>query len=159
MDSDKRKGIVGFAGSAQLAFLLRLFLGFLFLYASIHKIQQPVQFAVAVRAYEIIPVSLSNLFALAVAWGEAVAGILLITGLWAKEAAGAVFILLALFVAAIVTTLIRGAVVDCACFGTEGKHPIDLGLLGRDIVLLACSFLVIKLDRGWLSLGGIVKRS
>jgi uncharacterized membrane protein YphA (DoxX/SURF4 family) len=61
--------------------VLRIFLGGLFLYSSIHKIENPDAFAVAIRGYKFLPVSLSNLFALFVAWSEAIAGVMLILGI------------------------------------------------------------------------------
>jgi uncharacterized membrane protein YphA (DoxX/SURF4 family) len=76
-------------------FVLRVFLGGLFLYSSLHKIQSPDEFAIAIRGYKLLPVELTNLFALAMAWSEAVAGIMLILGVMTKRAAGAVLLMLA----------------------------------------------------------------
>src|SRR5262249_13954908 len=48
----------------------RLFLGGVFIFASIDKIAAPEPFAIAVEAYKIIPFPLINLFALIVPWLE-----------------------------------------------------------------------------------------
>ncbi len=141
-------------------FVLRLFLGGLFLYSSLQKVQHPDQFAVAVRAYKMLPLGLTSLFALAIAWGEAVAGILLIVGLFTRQAAGAVFLLLASFTIAIVSTQVRGMVVDCGCFSNEGGHGADYTLVVRNLFLLTAAAMVMLFDRGFLALSSLVgKRS
>jgi uncharacterized membrane protein YphA (DoxX/SURF4 family) len=134
-------------------FLLRIVLAVVFIYASYDKILHPHQFAIAVRAYKILPISVSNLFALMLAWSEMIAAVLLILGIFTREAAAALFLLLATFIIAITTTLIRGMVIDCGCFKAgEGHDPIDFGLLTQDTFLLIAALLVICYDKGFLSL-------
>ena len=64
----------------ELNLALRLLLGGMLLFAAWDKVASPQQFAMSVRAYEIVPFSISNVFALCLAWMEAVVGILLILG-------------------------------------------------------------------------------
>ncbi|NIM18718.1 MAG: DoxX family membrane protein [Candidatus Latescibacteria bacterium] len=138
--------------------LLRLLLGVVFIYASFHKVQHPEQLAIIVRSYELLPVSLSNLFALFLAWSELLAGAFLILGMFTKQAASAVAILLAMFVIAIVATIARGLVIDCGCFEEDG-HPVDFVLLVRNLLLILACFLVIRFDRGFLSFSGLLVKS
>ncbi len=142
----------------ELILVLRLFLGVVFLSASIHKIQHPEQFAVAIRAYQILPPSFSNLFALLLAWTEALASVLLILGLFTKKAASAIFILLATFIVAVVVTLARGFVIDCGCFGGNG-HDVDVWLLVRNILLITAAILVVRFDRGFLGVSDLFTRN
>ena len=89
--------ITVFLTSGVVLFVLRVFLGGLFLFSSLDKIQHPYEFGVAVRTYQLLPIGLSNFFALAVAWSEVVAGVMLILGIMTKKAAGAIFLLLVMF--------------------------------------------------------------
>ena len=129
-------------------FVLRVFLGSMFVYSSIHKIQSPNEFAFAIRGYELLPIGLTNLFALFVAWSEAVAGIMLILGVMTRKAAGAVFIMLVMFTVAILTTVIRGMAIDCGCFSNEGGHPTTFPLIIRNLFLIAGAAMVMLFDRG-----------
>jgi uncharacterized membrane protein YphA (DoxX/SURF4 family) len=137
---------------------LRLFLGSLFLYSSIHKVQSPDAFAVAIRGYQFLPIGLTNVFALFVAWSEAVAGILLILGVMTRQAAAAVLLLLVMFVVAIGTTLIRGIAVDCGCFSNEGGHVTGAGLLVRNLFLITAAAMVVQYDRGTWSLAAVFSK-
>ena len=74
--------------SPTLTTILRLFLGLLFIYASIPKIADPAYFAAAVQNYQMIPDSLINVVAIILPWLEFVCGLLLLLGYWIRAAAG-----------------------------------------------------------------------
>ncbi|MCH7549344.1 MAG: DoxX family membrane protein [Candidatus Krumholzibacteriota bacterium] len=133
---------------------LRLLLGGVFLYAAWHKVLYPQQFAISIRAYQIVPVSISNLFALSLAWGEGLAGTMLILGILPRKSAGAVFIFLVMFIAALSTVLIRGMVIDCGCFksGEHASSGVGPTLIVRNVFLLAAAWLVIQYNDGFLCL-------
>lgn len=143
-----------FLKSRQLNLVLRLFLGGLFLYAAWDKIAHPQPFAISVRAYQIIPVSMSGLFSLMVSWTEAVAGVMLILGVFTRQAAAAIGLLLVLFTAALALVLVEGLVIDCGCFesGEDASSPVGPLLIVRNIFLLAFAWLVIRYNDGFLSL-------
>lgn len=131
---------------------LRLFLGGMFVYAAWDKVLEPAGFAMSVRGYKIIPFALSNLFALGVSWTELVAGLMLILGIFTRKAAGAIAILLVMFIVAIALVIVRGMTVDCGCFGSEGGSSTTWLLIARNIALLAGSYLVMRYNDGYLSL-------
>ena len=56
--------------SKHLALLFRLFLGILFIYASVDKILHPAAFAKIVYNFHILPGFLINLFAIILPWVE-----------------------------------------------------------------------------------------
>lgn len=130
---------------------LRLAIGGVFAYAAFDKVLNPAAFAMAVRAYKIIPFSLSNLFAIAVSWSELIAAAMLILGILSRKAAGAIFLLLIVFIAAITMVMVRGMVIDCGCFGEGGAHTSWI-LLVRNTLMLFGAFLIIRYNDGWLSL-------
>jgi uncharacterized membrane protein YphA (DoxX/SURF4 family) len=133
-------------------FVLRIFLGALFVYSSVHKIQEPFGFAKAVREYQMLPFAFTNLFAIFIAWSELVAGIMLILGVMTRKAAGAVFVMLVLFTIAIATTVVRGIAVDCGCFSNEGNHATDYTLVLRNLFLITATLMVMLFDGGLWSL-------
>lgn len=136
----------------ELNLVLRLFLGGMFIYAAWDKVLNPYGFAVSIRAYKIIPFALSNLAALAIAWSELVAGVMLVLGILPRKAAGAVFLLLLVFIVAIATTVVRGMVIDCGCFGAEGGASTSWLLIVRNLALLAAAAIVMRYNDGFLSL-------
>lgn len=138
--------------SGFVIFVLRVGLGALFVYSAWDKVQSPARFAVAVRGYDMLPLALTNLFALAVAWGELLAGVMLVLGIFTRKAAGAIFILLLAFTIAIITTQVRGIVVDCGCFSNEGGHKTDYTLAVRNLFLMTAAAMVMLYDRGTLGL-------
>lgn len=142
--------MIGFFSNRWLNLALRVFIGALFVYAAWDKVLQPAGFAMSVRGYKIIPFALSNLFAIGVSWTELVAGVMLILGILPRKAAGAVAILLVMFIVAIITTLVRGMVVDCGCFGAEGGSSTSWLLIVRNVALLVGTFLIMRFNDGFL---------
>lgn len=122
-------------------------LGAVFLYASLEKIAQPRDFARIVYHYQVIGPSArlgylpANLLAIALPWTEAVAGLLLIAGVWRREAAAVVSMLLVTFLVAVGSALYRGIDIEnCGCFTVEGAgRQAGLWLLVGDAALLAVS--------------------
>lgn len=147
-----KKSIMSFFKRKEVVFLLRLIIGGVFIYASLDKIQHSYEFAISVRAYKIIPISISNLFALSVAWAELIAGSMLILGLFTRKAAAAIGLLVVMFIFAISIVLIKGFVIDCGCFKSEGGTTVGWTLLLRNILLLAGTILIMRFDTGFLAL-------
>ncbi len=139
-------------------FALRIFLGVLFVYSSADKVLEPGRFAIAVRGYQLLPLSLTNLSALVISWAELLSGIMLIFGVFTRKAAAAVFILLLVFTIAIAATMIRGFVVDCGCFTNEGGSQTGYQLILRNIFLLVTALMVMRFDRGFFSLTEILAK-
>jgi putative oxidoreductase len=93
--------------------------------------------------YRLLPGSLINAVALLMPWLELLAGLALILGVWRREAAIVVGVLLIVFLVAIGVNLARGHAVDCGCFDVRsaGKPREELlsemrMVLLRDVGLL-----------------------
>lgn len=153
---DRRHG--GQVIARLLNLVLRLFLGGMFVYAAWSKVLEPAGFAMSVRGYKIIPFALSNLFALGVSWTELVAGAMLILGVFTRKAAGAIAILLVMFIVAIAMVIVRGMTVDCGCFGSEGGSSTSWLLIVRNLALLTAAYLIMRYNDGFLSLFPGVRR-
>lgn len=137
---------------------LRVLLGLVFVYSAADKVADPARFAIAVRGYEIMPLPLTNVFALALAWAELAAGLLLVFGIYARQAAAAVLLLLVMFIAAIGITVVRGMVIDCGCFSNEGGAQTGYLLIIRNIFLGAAAVAVMRFDNGRMSLSRFFSR-
>lgn len=125
----------------------RLFLGILFLYASVDKILNPFPFSDTVFNYHILPEFSVNLFALWLPVAEFVVGLFLIAGIWSKAASGLVFAMLCMFLIAIIQGVARGIDTHCGCFtqGGEGS-PISSFTILRDVTFLAISGLSLWIE-------------
>ena len=86
----------------------------------------------------------ANLVAVALPWVELVAGALLITGVWRREAAAVTAVLLAIFVAAVASTLARGIdIQNCGCFALDASgRAAGWKLIAGDLALLAAALVV-----------------
>jgi uncharacterized membrane protein YphA (DoxX/SURF4 family) len=127
-------------------------LGVLFVYASLDKIASPRDFARIVYHYQVIGPSATlgfvpaNAFAVVLPWLELVCGVLLITGLWRKEAAALTAVMLVAFIGAVGWALGQGIdIQNCGCFtvGGEGRSAGVKLILGDVGLLMAALYLVV----------------
>lgn len=130
----------------------RVVIGFIFLYAGMEKIADAEGFARAVNNYKLLPFPLINIFALVLPWIEVVSGLLLILGIKTKENAFILTLLLSVFVAVIVISLLRGLNIDCGCFGTASGTKIGAGKLLENSLLILLGLQVIYFGGGRISL-------
>ncbi len=107
--------------STALAVRLEVILGAIFIYASLHKIADPPDFAHQICNYKLVLGELVNLAAIYLPWIELVTGAALIAGCWGRRGAAAlVGAMLIVFIIAISYNLARGHPVDCGCFEGSG---------------------------------------
>jgi uncharacterized membrane protein YphA (DoxX/SURF4 family) len=138
-----------------LTLLARLILGGVLFAAGALKIGSLQKSAMAVRAYELLPVSLANFLGYTLPWIEIGVGLLLITGV-AVRISGLIgaFTMLA-FIIAIAQAWARGLSIDCGCFGGGGAiDPEDTKYLSeiiRDIGLLILGIYLYFYPKGRFS--------
>lgn len=122
-----------------LSLLCRLVVGGVFVWASLDKLAHPEAFARAIHNYRLVPYALLHPLALLMPAAELVAGLALVVGWWRRGAALLCALMLAVFLAAISSALVRGLDISCGCFHTDGGHAVGVSLLWRDaLLLLAC---------------------
>ena len=135
-----------------LLLTIRLFFGFVFIYASVTKISDPEGFAQAIYNYKLLPLFLVNILAIILPWIELTTGILLLFGVSVKENSVILNGLLVIFIIAIIISLFRGLDINCGCFGTVDGAKVGLQKILENIGLLILGFVLIKFDSDFLSL-------
>jgi uncharacterized membrane protein YphA (DoxX/SURF4 family) len=137
---------------------LAVLLGALFLYATWDKITKPADFAKLIYHYRLIGPNKTlgylpaNGLAVTLPWVELLAGVLLISGLWRREAAAMVSLLLVVFVIAVGQAQFRGLNLEnCGCFSVaETGRGAGWLLILEDLGLLAVSlFLTLVPPSPW----------
>jgi uncharacterized membrane protein YphA (DoxX/SURF4 family) len=139
-----------------LTLLFRLILGGVLFAAGALKIGNLQKSAMAVRAYEMLPVELANFLGYALPWIEIGMGLLLIVGASVKICGLLGALTMLAFIIAIAQAWARGLSIDCGCFGGGGTiDPEDTKYLSeiiRDIGLLAMGVFLYYYPKGKLSL-------
>ena len=130
--------------------LIAIALGAIFLYAAYDKIFHPADFARIVYHYQLIGPSqhigpwAANLLAVTLPWIEVVVGLMLITGVWRREAAMVTGGLLVVFIVAVSSALLRGIDIEnCGCFSVTGEgRAAGIKLILGDLAMLAAALLL-----------------
>jgi uncharacterized membrane protein YphA (DoxX/SURF4 family) len=141
-------------GHSFLALPIRLYLGVVFLFACVHKILEPSNFAVDIATYQILPLSFINIMAIVLPWLELIAGIMLVIGLRSRTGALLVAGMMAMFTVAVAIAVIRGLDMSCGCFASQGAvdDPISWSTVARDAGWLALALYVWIFDRSSLGI-------
>jgi len=130
--------------NSRVELAARWILGLTFIYASLHKILAPADFAKIIYGYDLFLAGLINLMAITIPFAELITGLALILGIYPRSAALIINVMLLGFTVALAINLIRGHEFDCGCFaaGQMGATPSAWVLLGRDFLLLAAGLLI-----------------
>jgi putative oxidoreductase len=107
--------------SEYLSLALRIYVGCIFIYASLNKIPDPGVFAENIAAYQILPYWGLHLVAIILPWIELICGVFLILGLRTRAAASILGGLLFLFTLFVIINILRDSPISCGCFGTVGE--------------------------------------
>lgn len=142
--------------SPRLQLALRFVLGGYFVYAALDKIAEPATFAKTVYLWQVLGPVPSNVLAVTLPWVELLAGGLLILGVWRREAALVIALLLIVFLAAAGSVVARGIDVEnCGCTSLASEQPdapwppawtrgVGWYLITRDVVLLGAALLLAR---------------
>lgn len=131
-----------------LALAFRLYLGGLFVYASIYKIQYPAEFAESIAAYQMVPHFLVNPMAAILPWVELICGMLAVVGLRVRASLAIIAGMLVLFTLALVWVLVLDIPVGCGCFTGQEAESGPATLL-RDLAWLAMALHALAFDRSF----------
>ncbi len=129
-----------------VALVFRLYLGGLFIYASLYKINYTAEFAETIASYQLVPYWGVNLLAVILPWIELISGILLIIGIRTRTVSAVIGGLLILFTLGILYNLALGSEISCGCFQSL-DDPISGWTVLRDLVWLAMAVQVFFFDQ------------
>ena len=122
-----------------------------FIYAGAIKVLDPVQFAIDIDNYKILPWTISVGLAFYLPWLEILCGLALIMRRLYLGGLSILTALVAVFLVATIAAKVRGLDITCGCFGHASQNwnfpthlAIDLAILGA---LLALSFRVVSGNR------------
>jgi uncharacterized membrane protein YphA (DoxX/SURF4 family) len=142
--------------SPWISTLVRLVLAGVFLAAGAMKAVDPQSSVAAVRAYELLPASLETVVGWALPFVEIALGLLLVIGAFARLLAVVSALVLAVFLAAVVSASVRGLSIDCGCFGGGGTvapgQTDYTGEIVRDTLLLLLALWLVWRPRSRLAL-------
>ena len=135
-----------------LTLLARLILGVVLLVAGTLKVPNLPKSAMAVRAYEMLPIPIANFLGYTLPWIEIGLGLLLIVGVTVKISGALGALTMLAFIIAIAQAWARGLSIDCGCFGGGGTiDPEDTKYLSeiiRDIGLMGLGIFLYLYPKG-----------
>jgi len=135
-----------------LTLLARLILGVVLLVAGALKVPNLPKSAMAVRAYEMLPIPMANFLGYTLPWIEIGLGLLLIVGVTVKISGALGGLTMLAFIIAIAQAWARGLSIDCGCFGGGGAiDPEDTKYLSeiiRDIGLMGLGIFLYLYPKG-----------
>ena len=131
-----------------LGLISRLVLGGVLFIAGYLKVGTPDKSQMAVRAYEVLPISLANLIGLLLPYVEIGIGLLLILGVYTRISAALGGAIMVVFIVAIAQAWARGLTIDCGCFGGGGQVAASetkyLSEIIRDTALVLLALYLIR---------------
>jgi len=151
--------LLAWRGHAWISLPLRLYIGYVFLFACWHKIMDPGTFAIDVATYQILPLWLVNLMAVILPWIELASGALIVVGWRTRAAALLLAGMMTVFLVAIIIALARGLEMSCGCFASQSmqEDPISIMTVLRDLGWLAIPLYVMIFDRSPIGADGLVE--
>ena len=127
----------------SLHWLCRLVLAGVFIYSGYIKVQNTLQFAVAITGYQLVPENLVYPMAQYLPWIEIALGAAILIGWKIRFFSSAAAALLVFFMVILTITYLRGIEANCGCFSMD--DPISpLTILRDSIFLIPALYLVFE---------------
>jgi uncharacterized membrane protein YphA (DoxX/SURF4 family) len=133
-----------------LHWICRLILAGVFIYSGYVKVQEPLQFAVTISGYKMVPENLIFPMARRLPWVEIVLGLAILIGWKIRYFSAATAALLLFFIAVLAITISRGIEANCGCFGLDERIS-PLTILRDSLFLIPALYLMFEpqLTKRW----------
>jgi len=132
--------------SKELAFILRLYIGGLFIFASLYKMNHAAEFAESIANYQLVPYWAVNTLAVTMPWLELICGLMLVIGFRAKSVTVMIGVMMAMFTVALVINVLKETPISCGCFSTSGD-VIGWHTVLRDVIWVSMIIHIYYFDR------------
>lgn len=139
----ERKVIVG----TIALWIIRVILAALFIYAGVIKALDPAGLLADIEGYRLVPYSVAWVGAYYLPYVEILAGVALLIPRFSEVSGWLIFLLMSVFLIAILSAWARGLNISCGCFGEALSSNSYVWLVIRDLVLLAGAAYIIILSR------------
>lgn len=133
--------------------LARLGLGITLAVAGLAKATGRLKFEQSLYKFGFVPVAMVRALSFVVPVTELALGILLLVGLFAKEAAVVAGFLIGVFSLGIAINLMENRQVECGCFGVFSERPVTGWSLLRNALLIGIAALVAIGGPGLFAMG------
>ena len=130
----------------QIWFIVRLAFGAVFIWSGIAKLKNPIEFADAVRNFEMVKDPIAPALALLIPWVEIISGIFVMLGKLWKGSVAILLTSLVVFTTALCIAWGRGLDISCGCFGGSGAVNYPL-VVARNVGLFVLGGLIWKFDK------------
>ncbi|MBE7365331.1 DoxX family membrane protein [Corynebacterium aurimucosum] len=128
--------------------LVRFGMAAVWIIAGIQKLDARMEMTQAIEAYGIFTSEWSGYLAYLIGPLELMGGVLLLLGLFLREASAVAAVVLVLFMVGISQAWARGLVIDCGCFGYD-PADVSQGMNYALTLLRDATFLVLTLWTIW----------
>ncbi|MDM7914273.1 MAG: MauE/DoxX family redox-associated membrane protein [Candidatus Eisenbacteria bacterium] len=132
--------------STWIAWILRLGLAGVYLFAAIPKIADPWSFSRAIFNFRILPQSLVPAVALWLPPLELLAALAILIGIFRRGGLAWLTALSAAFAIAIVSAMARGLDIDCGCFGAAASSRASWSHLALNVSTLGAGAFLLARD-------------
>jgi uncharacterized membrane protein YphA (DoxX/SURF4 family) len=132
-----------FFANTLVILLVRIFLGGLFIVASLDKITDPQAFANSILQYKVVGPTLAMCVATILPSLELLCGLSLIIGIYPRGCTLLITIMLVAFTILIASALLRGLDISCGCFTQDP----NVSKIGFQKILENCGLIILSV---WL---------
>ena len=124
----------------NLKIIISWIVGIIFIWSSLAKLSAPREFAIIIENYQVFGKLLSVWGAILIPALEFIVGLMLILGIWVKEAWIITVLLYLVFDIMLVQAYIRGLDISCGCFNLSESSPIGFWKILENFILTSLAF-------------------
>ena len=126
---------------------LDIIIGGLFIYAGAIKALDPIQFALDINNYKIVPWTIGVRLAFYLPWLEILCGLALITRKFYLGGLSILTALISIFIVATIAVKVRGLDITCGCFGHLSSNLSFTGHLALNFTILGAMLALFFVHR------------